>query len=127
MIVHSGGLDEIRLDQNTHVVELRAGDISEYELDPKQFDIQSTGDDAQKDLSATSIEDSLRLVREALTKPDTPAADIVTLNAGAAIYVSGVATSLENGVLMAADAIASGLAKERLDELTRVSKMMGQA
>ena len=55
----------------------------------------------------------------ALTDADSPAADIVSLNAGAAIYVAGISTSLANGVIMAQDAIASGLAKERLDELKR--------
>ena len=50
----------------------------------------------------------------------------MSLNAGAAIYVAGVATNLANGVLMAQDAIAAGLAKERLDELVRISSMMGE-
>ena len=127
LIVHSGGLDEIRLDQPTHVVELHAGDIREYEINPAQFDINVADAATVASLSATSVDDSLRLVNEALTQPNSPAADIVSLNAGAAIYVSGVANSLENGVLMAADAIAAGLAKERLDELVGVSKMMGEA
>ena len=61
-----------------------------------------------------------------VTEPDSSAADIVSLNAGAAIYVSGVATSLANGVTMAQDAIAAGLANERLQELVRISKLMGE-
>lgn len=127
MIVHSHGLDEIRLDMPTYVVELKSGDISEYEIEPAQFDIAAADAQAVAALSATSVEDSLGLVKTSLSDPDSTAADIVSLNAGAAIYVSGVANSLENGVLMAVDAIASGLAKERLDELVRVSKMMGEA
>ena len=78
-------------------------------------------------LRADSTESSLSLVRESLTRPDSAAADIVALNAGAAIYAAGVALSHAAGVEMAQDAIAAGLAKERLDELARVSRMMGRA
>ena len=124
LIVHSDGLDEIRLDQPTRVVELLNGELSEYEITPQQFGIDAANADVLKSLTANSLEDSLALVKTALTDADSPAADIVCLNAGAAIYVSGIATNLSNGVSMAQDAVASGLAKERLDELARVSKMM---
>ena len=77
-------------------------------------------------LCADSTESSLALVKQSLSEPDSAAADIVSLNAGAAIYVAGVATSLKNGVIMAQDAIAAGLAKERLDELIRISSLMGE-
>ena len=127
MIVHSDGLDEIRLDKPTHVVELKAGTITEYQIEPGQFDIAIADDQTVASLAADSIEDSLRLVKQALTDADSPAADIVSLNAVAAIYVSGIANSLENGVHMASDAIASGLANERMDELVRISKMMAEA
>ena len=127
MIVHSDGLDEIRLDKPTHVVELREGEISEYQIEPGQFGFSKADDDIVATLTADSVEDSLRLVKQALTDENSPAAEIVSLNAGAAIYVSGVANSLDNGVHMANDAISSGLAKERMDELVRVSKMMAEA
>ncbi len=127
MIVHSAGLDEIRLDAPSKVVELKAGTIEEYEISPSDFEIQlaHAGDVAK--LAADSTESSLSLVRSAISQADTPEADIVALNAGAAIYVSNVATTFANGVAMAQDAIASGLAKERLEELIRVSSMMGES
>ncbi len=121
MIVHSDGLDEIRLDKPTHVVELKNGEITEYEITPEDFGIELRSAD---ELTAQSVEESLTLVKQSLTEPDSAAADIVSLNAGAAIYVSGVATSLANGVAMAQDAISTGLAKERLEELARVSSLM---
>jgi anthranilate phosphoribosyltransferase len=124
MIVHSDGLDEIRLDAPTHVVELRNGDISEYDISPEQFDIDPCDDVSA--LCADSTESSLKLVKQSLSQPDSAAADIVSLNAGAAIYVSGVATSLANGVTMAQDAIAAGLANEHLQELARISSMMAE-
>ena len=64
-------------------------------------------------------------MRQSLSGDDTTgAADIVALNAGAAIYVAGIAQTLGHGVSMAEDAIASGLAAEKLAELTRVSRLM---
>lgn len=127
MIVHSEGLDEIRLDAPTRVVELKDGEISEFEISPTDFDLDVVGTDVVANLSADSTEASLQLVKSAISTADSPEANIVALNAGSAIYVSGVATTLANGVTMAQDAIASGLAKERLDELVRVSKMMGES
>ena len=64
---------------------------------------------------------------QSLSDADSAAADIVALNAGAAIYAAGVASSIALGVQLAQDVIASGQAKERLDELVRVSRMMGEA
>ena len=123
LVVHSAGLDEIGLEHPTQVVELNAGVISEYQIEPGDFAVAGRSHDG---LRSDSPESSLALVRQALTQPDSAAADIVSLNAGAAIFASGVATSLANGVIMAQDAIASGLANERLEELTRISKLMGE-
>ena len=126
MIVHSNGLDELRIDAPSHIVELKDGQIQEYDISPTDFGIDQADPDILATLKATSVEDSLRLVKQSLSDADSPAADIVSLNAGAAIYTSGVATTLANGVSLAQDVISSGQAKERFDELVRVSKMMGQ-
>ena len=123
LVVHSNGLDEIGLEKSTRVVELKDGIIEEYQIEARDFGLMPRGHDP---LRTDSPEGSLQLVREALTQPDSLAADIVSLNAGAAIYAASVATSLSNGVIMAQDAIASGLANERLQELTRISKLMGE-
>ena len=103
------------------VVELRNGEISHYTVAPNDFGIDVT---ALDELYADSPAASLTLVNQSLSEPDSAAAQIVALNAGAAIYVAGVATSLANGVSMAHDAIASGLALERLGELVRVTSLM---
>ncbi len=126
MIVHSEGLDEIRLDAPTSVVELRDGNIERYEIRPEDFGLVTAKPGSLQALHADSTQSSLALVKQSLTDADSPAADIVSLNAGAAIYVAGIATSLKNGVIMAQDAIAAGLAKERFDELVRVTRMMTQ-
>jgi anthranilate phosphoribosyltransferase len=123
LVVHSNGLDEIALDGTTYVVELKNGTIDGYEIAPEDFGIRRQ---PVEGLRADSPESSLALVREALTRPDSAAADLVSLNAGAAIYASGVATSFANGVLMAQDAIAAGLANERLEELVRITRLMAE-
>jgi len=113
------GLDEISLATPSHVAELKGGKVTEYSITPQDFDV-----DLQdlNDLAVESAEQSLALIRDALGKRVTgagrKAADIIALNAGAAIYVSGVADNLKEGVVMAQDAIASGLANEKINELS---------
>ncbi|HSG90439.1 MAG TPA: anthranilate phosphoribosyltransferase [Pseudomonadales bacterium] len=123
LVVHAAdGLDEISLAGATRVVELKAGEIGTYEISPATFGIAEAD---IEELRADSPAASLALVRAAL-RGEGAAADIVALNAGAAIYAADVATTLENGVRMAQDAIASGLARERLDELARISSLMAE-
>lgn len=119
MVVHAkDGLDEISLATETQVVELKNGEISEYTIKPEDFGMQSK---SLIGLSVTNAEDSLLLIRDALGNRRgqyaEKAADIIALNAGAAIYVSGVASSLADGVEMARDAIGSSLAGEKIREL----------
>ena len=121
LVVHSEGLDEIRLDAPTHVVELKDDTITEYTISPRDFGIaEATPEELQK-LSADSVSKSLELVKEGLSQPDSLAANIVALNAGAAIYASGVTDDLKSGVLAAQTIIRekSGLAK--LEELALLS------
>lgn len=127
MVVHSDGLDEIRLDAPTHVVELKNNTITEYVISPADLGLEPRTDDDLTGIVANSADSSLALVRQSLNDDSSAAADIVALNAGAAIYVSGVANSLLNGVEMAQDAISSGQAKERLAELVRITSLMSES
>ncbi len=124
LVVHANGLDEIALDGSTWVTEMRGGQIDSREICPEDFGIRRR---STAHLRVNSPTESLTLLRQALTDPDSDAADLVSLNAGAAIYVAGVAISLENGVTMAQDAIAAGLANERFEELVRVTSLMGES
>jgi anthranilate phosphoribosyltransferase len=123
LVVHSDGLDEIALDGPSLVVELKGGNIHDYTINPEDFGIATRN---CEELRATTPEESLALIRQSLNEPDSAAADIVSMNAGAAIYAAGVATTLANGVIMAQDAISAGLADERLKELVRISKLMAE-
>lgn len=122
MVVHSkDGLDEISIGAPTYVAELKNGEITEYTITPEDFDIPLQSLDA---LQAKDSTDSLVLVKTALEGKgiENPARDIVALNAGAAIYVCGVADTLKQGVEMAEDMIGSGLAKVKLSELASFTR-----
>jgi anthranilate phosphoribosyltransferase len=123
LLVHAGGLDELSIAGATQIVELKKGAITRYSVTPEDFGIDRVSLDS---LRADSPAASLALVNQSLDEPDSAAAQIVALNAGAAIYVSGVATTFANGVTMAQDAISAGLAKERLAELVRITSLMGE-
>jgi anthranilate phosphoribosyltransferase len=108
------GLDEISIAGETMVGELKDGEVREYAIHPRQFGLPSA------DLSAIRVSETAQsrdLLLAALEGRAGPARDIVALNAGAAIYVSGLADSLERGVDKALALIASGAARRKVDEL----------
>jgi anthranilate phosphoribosyltransferase len=121
MLVHADGLDEFSIAGPSQVVELKRGQIDRFTVSPQDFGIPASPLDG---LVADSPQASLALMRRAFDEPESAAAHIVALNAGAAIYVAGVATSFANGVAMAQDAIAAGLANERFGELVRLTSLM---
>lgn len=119
MVVHAeDGLDEISLATRTHVAELRDGVVSEYRLTPEALGIESQ---SLIGLEVASAAESAALIRDALGKRRGPharkAADMIALNAGAAIHIAGIAASARDGVTLAQDIIHSGLALERLEAL----------
>ncbi len=120
LLVHAqDGLDEISIASATHVVELKHHEIHRYTLQPEDFGL------ARSHLAELAVEgpqDSLRMIEAVLDNQPGPARDIVCLNAGASIYVSGCAVSLEAGVERARDVIAQGLAKEKLTALINFGK-----
>ncbi|RGP55838.1 MULTISPECIES: anthranilate phosphoribosyltransferase [Pseudomonas] len=119
LVVHSkDGLDELSLAATSHIAELKDGEVREYDVSPEELGIKS------RSLIGLTVEDStasLKLIRDALGKRETEAgekaADIIILNAGAALYAADHATSLLEGVKLASDALYSGLAREKLNEL----------
>ena len=119
LVVHSkDGLDELSLASTSYIAELKDGEVREYEVSPEELGIQS------RSLIGLTVDDataSLKLIRDALGKRETEAgekaADIIILNAGAALYAADHASSLREGVELASDALYSGLAREKLNEL----------
>ena len=112
LVVHAEeGLDEIGIGGPTHIAELRAGSIREYTVTPEQFNLKRTPLAA---LAVASATESAERIRAVFANTDGPARDIVTLNAGAAIYAAGLVDDLAAGVARASAVIASGAAAETL-------------
>ena len=121
LVVHSeDGLDEISISANTLVTELKNNKITEYSISPEDFGMRKG---ILHDLKVKDPEESFKLIESALTKQAVlstkveAASDMIAMNAGAALYVSGIAKDLKEGVILAQDSIGSGLAKEKISEL----------
>ncbi|XOV87217.1 MAG: anthranilate phosphoribosyltransferase [Pseudomonadota bacterium] len=114
MVVHSDdGLDEISLSAPTAVAELKDGEVREYQLEPETFGFARV---PLEEFVIADSQESLVMVREALSAKNDGAMNFVALNAGAAIYVSGQTHSMAAGVEMALDAMGAGLAAEKFEE-----------
>ena len=122
MVFHSAdGLDEISIAAETHVAELKDGRIIQYDVTPEDF--SATRSDLEP-LKVNDAAESLVLVKGALDGSHEAASDMVALNAGAAIYVSGQALTLEGGVDMARDAIGGGLATEKMKDFVNFTQQI---
>ena len=120
MVVHSrDGLDEISIGDVTDVAELKNGEITRYTIEPEAFDLQRVAIDYIK---ADGPDQSVAMIRGLLGGEAGPARDIVALNAGAAIYVSGLAGSLADGVKKAQQVLDSGDGLVRLEKLAALSQ-----
>ena len=119
MVVHSeDGLDEISIADDTFVAELIDGEVITYTINPSDFGIP-LGD--LSDIKAEDSIESLALIQQALDGKDGTAKNIIALNSGAAIYVCGLANSLQAGINKAFDVLNNGSAHEKLDDLVRES------
>jgi len=123
MVVHGendqGGLDEITIAGETRIGELKHGEVSEYLVRPEQFGMKTV---AIETIRARDSAESREMLLSALENKPGPVQDVVLLNAGAAIYVAGIADSLEQGVQKARAAIESGAARTKLRELVEFSQ-----
>lgn len=123
VVCSKDGLDEISLATVTHVAELKDGEITEYDLTPEDLGIKSQ---SLVGLSVDGADESLKLIRAAFGRSHDEttekARDMIALNAGAAIYVAGLARTAKEGVDMALDAMGSGLAAGKMSELADFSQ-----
>jgi len=119
LIVHGAdGMDEISISEGTYIAELKDGKVSEYTIHPDLFGMSSAPSNTLRVANADQAGEKLLGV---LNNEVGVPRDIVQLNSGAAIYVAGLAKSLEEGVAKADQVIASGAAKSRLDQLIALS------
>lgn len=115
------GMDEVSLGAATMVGELKNGEISEYEIHPEDFDLPMVSNRA---LKVETPEESMALLQGVLDGEPGAARDIVLLNAGVALYAAGVVSTMKDGVVRAREAIDSGAARGKLNELATFSRKL---
>ena len=116
------GMDEISLGAATLVGELKNGEITEYEIHPEDYGLAMM---SNRGLRVADATESKAMLLEALDNtPGTPR-EIVTLNAGAALYTANLVDSIGEGITRARETIASGAARRKLDEFVAFTKKFG--
>ncbi len=119
MVVYGmNGMDEISLSGETAVGELKNGEVREYLVHPSDFGLPVYD---SRVLKVANKQESVLCIQRVLANEDGPLRDIVLLNAGAALYCSGVAASVAEGVKRAREAVASGAAAAKLSQFVAVS------
>jgi anthranilate phosphoribosyltransferase len=122
MVVHSEeGLDEISASGRTQVSELRDGVIHDYTLAPEDFGLKRC---QLHEVQVDSVAASLALIRSVLANQPGPAHDVIALNAGAAIYVAGLASSHQAGIERAQALLADGSAAAVLERLAAFTQTL---
>ncbi|RSO39486.1 anthranilate phosphoribosyltransferase [Acinetobacter lactucae] len=129
MVVHSkDGLDEISLAAPTAIAELKDGEVSEWTLNPEDVGIESQ---TLNGLVVADAAASLKLIKDALGKNKSDigekAANMIALNAGAGIYVSGITQTYAQAVTFAQDIIYGGQALEKMSVLAEFTKTLKQS
>jgi anthranilate phosphoribosyltransferase len=124
MVVNSAdGLDEISIADETNVAEFKDGKITEYAIKPEAYFGNRQSLDG---LSVSDAKQSFDIISDALGKQQgenaEKAADLIAINAGAALYVAGCAADLKQGVAMAQDAIVSGLARAKISDFAAFTR-----
>ena len=116
------GLDEVSLGAATLVAELKNGQVEEYEIHPEDFGLAMF---ALRNLKAQGPQESKAMLLGALeNKPGAPR-DIVCLNAGVALYTAKVATTIQQGVVLADQTLASGAARAKLEAYVQATQELG--
>jgi len=120
MVVNAeDGLDEISIGANTTVAELKNGEVKTYTLNPEDYGFTKS---ALSSLKAEDSQASLAIIKGVLDNQASAAKDIVVLNSGAAIYVSGLVADYQAGINKAEEVIANGQAKTTWDNLVSTTQ-----
>jgi len=120
MTVHGAdGLDEISVCAPTSVCEIRNGTIMDYTIEPEKLGIRLC---SEGDIAGGGPEENARIIREVLGGERGPRRDIVLLNSAAALYIADRCGSVSGGLTLAAAAIDSGRASERLERFVDMTR-----
>jgi anthranilate phosphoribosyltransferase len=107
------GMDEVSLGASTLVGELKNGEITEYEIHPEDFGLTMA---SHRSLRVETAEESRDMLKAVLNNQPGPAHDIVALNAGVALYAADVAPTMMDGLKLAQQVLANGLANQKLTQ-----------
>lgn len=107
-------MDELSIIGKTKISEIKNGEVVDYYISPEDVGLLTA---KPEDIAGGTIEENAKITLDILNGERGPKRDIVVLNAGAAIYTTGLASSIEEGVRMAEEAIDSGKALAKLEEL----------
>ena len=125
VVSSADGLDEISIAAPTAVWEMRDGVVERFQIDPNDY---GHGHKDLTGLGVNSAQESAELIKSALSQVSGEAAErarsMMALNAGAAIYVSGVAATLKAGIAAADEAIGSGAALDKLDTFVSFTQQL---
>ena len=122
LVVHGkDGMDEVSLGAATMVGELKDGVVREYEIHPEDFGLSMV---SNRGLKVGNANESKAMVTDALDNKEGTAREIVTFNAGVALYAANVADSIGDGIARARSALASGAAKSKLAQFVEVSRKL---
>ena len=125
LVVHAeDGLDEISIAVPTRVSEYKDGNIIDFTIKPDDFGLIPQSLDA---IRVDSAEQSLELIRQALSGNSGPAYDMVMLNAGATLYAADLAPSLTEGVIEARAILDSSAALEKLEEMAAYTQQFEES
>lgn len=122
VLASEDGLDEISLSAPTMIGELKEGQLLRYSVTPEDFGITRRADFSM--LKVNSPQESLIMVRDALSYANEAAGDIVALNAGAAIYAANLCPDLAAGVSKAREILRSGAALKKLEQLAAFTQAL---
>ena len=123
MIVHGeDGLDEITISGKTSVWEIKNKEIHTYEIDSRELGVKTNSIDGIK---GESISDNVTMFRSVMDGQQGPCMDIVTINAGAALYVAGATSSIKEGQAIAENCIKNGKARAKISQLVEISQRIG--
>ena len=114
------GLDEISLEGPTLIGELKNGLVSEYEIHPRDFGLNTA---PTSSFQVANADESKQIVLRVLSGEAGPASDIVCLNAGSTLYVADLVPDIAAGIAMAKAAIASGAARSTLDQFIAATQV----
>mgnify|MGYP001167341014 CR=1 FL=1 len=119
MIVHGeDGMDEISITGKTYIAELKNNKIREYEIEPALYGIEVG---SLQDIIVKDTESSKAMILDILSGSNSVARNITLLNAGAAIYVSGLSGDILSGIERAREVIDQGIALDKLNQLVSAS------